>query len=270
MSWREIERVELPSPREFQRKYLAGSRPAVFTNAMDHWPAREMWTPEYFKSRYGDIKLLVQNHEALTGEASGPIEEQYAEQRLGDYIDDLLTPEQKTGYIVQCPLLDAVPELRHDVDFPPFFSPLSRPKLQLWIGPANTNSKLHYDQDENLFAQIYGRKRIILAPPEATKYCYPTNVTWGEGYSPIHPHDPDLTHYPLFAKVRRYQTVLGPGEILYIPLRWWHDVTALEPAISVNLWWWPPKLMIRNVAYREWDRLSKRLTGKLGVSYGPR
>ncbi len=33
------------------------------------------------------------------------------------------------------------------------------------------------------------------------------------------------------------ETVLGPGDGLYIPARHWHYVRALSPSISVNFWW---------------------------------
>ena len=33
--------------------------------------------------------------------------------------------------------------------------------------------------------------------------------------------------------------VLEPGDVLYIPIFWWHRVTYLEPCLSVAHWWAP-------------------------------
>ena len=48
---------------------------------------------------------------------------------------------------------------------------------------------------------------------------------------------PDNKSFPLFAKAPCWQTVLGPGECLYIPRHAWHYVRSLEPSFSVSFWW---------------------------------
>ena len=32
-------------------------------------------------------------------------------------------------------------------------------------------------------------------------------------------------------------SVLGPGDALFIPPRWWHHVRALTPSASLSVWW---------------------------------
>ena len=34
-----------------------------------------------------------------------------------------------------------------------------------------------------------------------------------------------------------YETVLYPGDVLFIPAKWWHAVRSLDTSISVNAWW---------------------------------
>ncbi|TKA63016.1 hypothetical protein B0A49_10166 [Cryomyces minteri] len=43
--------------------------------------------------------------------------------------------------------------------------------------------------------------------------------------------------FPLFAAARYVEAVLGPAELLYIPLGWWHYVQSLGTAFSVSFWW---------------------------------
>jgi lysine-specific demethylase 8 len=45
---------------------------------------------------------------------------------------------------------------------------------------------------------------------------------------------PDHARYPLFQQVAVSELVLEPGDLLFLPRRWWHYVRSLAPSISVN------------------------------------
>jgi len=47
----------------------------------------------------------------------------------------------------------------------------------------------------------------------------------------------DLETYPKFAHVEWHECVLEPGDVLFIPAMWFHNVTALDFAVSVNVFW---------------------------------
>ncbi|KXH31932.1 JmjC domain-containing protein [Colletotrichum simmondsii] len=40
-----------------------------------------------------------------------------------------------------------------------------------------------------------------------------------------------------FRGLRYWDCVLGPGEVLYIPIGWWHYVRSLSVSFSVSFWW---------------------------------
>ena len=42
---------------------------------------------------------------------------------------------------------------------------------------------------------------------------------------------------PRLAGVPRWECELRAGEALYIPRRWWHEVTATSASLSVSFWW---------------------------------
>jgi ribosomal protein L16 Arg81 hydroxylase len=48
---------------------------------------------------------------------------------------------------------------------------------------------------------------------------------------------PDLARFPRFAHAQPWAATLDPGDVVYIPRRWWHHVRALSKATSVSLWW---------------------------------
>src|SRR5580704_6191759 len=47
---------------------------------------------------------------------------------------------------------------------------------------------------------------------------------------------PDLGVYPLFANAVYAEVLLEPGEMLYIPRRWWHWVTSYDRNIALSIW----------------------------------
>ncbi|XP_064614715.1 hypoxia-inducible factor 1-alpha inhibitor-like [Liolophura sinensis] len=111
----------------------------------------------------------------------------------------------------------------------------------LLVGMEGNITPAHYDEQQNYFAQIGGYKRCILFPPEQFECLYP--------YPVHHPHDrqsqvdfdnPDFEKFPKFRNVKAVSALLGPGDVLYIPMYWWHQIESVEGhgmTISVNFWY---------------------------------
>uniref|UniRef100_A0A2K6UZ18 JmjC domain-containing protein 5 n=1 Tax=Saimiri boliviensis boliviensis TaxID=39432 RepID=A0A2K6UZ18_SAIBB len=49
--------------------------------------------------------------------------------------------------------------------------------------------------------------------------------------------NPDLEKFPTFAKAPFVSCILSPGEVLFIPVKHWHYVRALDLSFSVSFWW---------------------------------
>jgi len=114
--------------------------------------------------------------------------------------------------------------------------------ISLWLG-NRTHTATHWDQSQNLACVVAGRRRFTLFPPEQLKNLYvgPLDFTpAGQPISRVDIDTPDLESYPRFAealKVAR-RAELGPGDALYIPALWWHDVLSLEDfGCLINFWW---------------------------------
>lgn len=54
--------------------------------------------------------------------------------------------------------------------------------------------------------------------------------------SSVNVEAPDLITHPAFAKANFTHTVLLPGDVLFMPARYWHYVRSLSTSISVNFW----------------------------------
>ena len=106
------------------------------------------------------------------------------------------------------------------------------PDGMLWIGPGGTVTSLHHDLTNNLIAQITGRKAVRLVPAAEVGKLY----NHAHVFSEIADLDApvDQARHPRLTTVRIYDVVLAPGEILFVPLAWWHQVKALEFSVTAT------------------------------------
>lgn len=60
--------------------------------------------------------------------------------------------------------------------------------------------------------------------------------------SPVDITNPDLERFPGFTKARRTECSLRPGDVLFMPAFWWHEVQSYPDMeekrnIAVNFWY---------------------------------
>jgi len=232
----EIERIAPPSLAVFRREYQAPRRPVILTGLMEDWPARR-WTMESLRSRYGhcDVTAVRTQDGQVVSDARHGIP--YEPIRFGDYLDMLEREELPTRYMV-FPVSDVLPELMSDFVLPEYCRDAPWFRARFWLSAARTGSPLHRDPPDNLFAQIFGRKRFVLFSPEDTGNLYPHPIWSGlPDFSRTDAERPDHARFPLLRRARPITCEVGPGEMLYLPRYWWHQVTTTERSASVNLWW---------------------------------
>ena len=99
-----------------------------------------------------------------------------------------------------------------------------------WMGPAGTVTPLHHDLTNNLMMQVRGRKRVKMIAPDYLPYIYNELHC----YSSVDPENVDRDRYPLFDNVRVIDVTIGPGDILFLPVGWWHHVRGLDPTITIT------------------------------------
>jgi hypothetical protein len=102
--------------------------------------------------------------------------------------------------------------------------------------PAGTFAPLAQAEANRLVAQLRGSRRLALLPPsESAKLEGPAGAITDV-------HDPDqLDLFPRAAEARLLEIDLEAGELLFLPLGWWHQSTALD--FSAAAWFgdfrWP-------------------------------
>ena len=125
-------------------------------------------------------------------------------------------------------------ELNRLCHWPTYFDKMGPPRF--WVGPAGTVTPLHCDYDDNIFAQVWGRKRIFLSPPHHDVFLYPSEANAILFGSPFDPEAPDFERFPLARQATMIECIVEPGDMLYVPAGWYHQVRALTFSLSSNRW----------------------------------
>lgn len=229
----EVPRVGGITGEDFFDGYYATCTPVVLTDLARRWPAVGKWSPEWFKARYGGVEVSAvigregdPDYDLHTPALSRPI-------ALGDFVDRVLAAgESNDLYLVANNRnieRDALQPLWDDVTWDPaLLDPARRAgAAALWFGPAGTVTPLHHDTANIVLCQVYGEKRVRLAAPWE-----PSLLGTLRGvYSTADPERPDEAARDALFR----ETVIGPGDALFIPAGWWHHVRALSVSISVGL-----------------------------------
>ena len=245
--------------------YFSNQIPVLIRNGSSHHRAAQIWPKswkEYFVQQVGyDTPCTI---EIGSNYKDGAVKSTVA---FGDYVQFVtLASEQsleennvETVYLAQ---QDIYEELLRDVAIPRAITdgstimqnktdPISAPTLlghgklystMFWFGPKGCVTPLHHDPMDNLFFQYVGRKRVLLYPPQKQGtlkdlYYAGKGHSIQDNTSAVDVENPDINKFPNFAEAPAAQEALvGPGDVLFIPKRWWHHVRSLETSVSVNSW----------------------------------
>jgi hypothetical protein len=253
---------QIPESRDrddetIRREVLSQSRPAVLRGLVDHWAAvrHARVSPQQIIGylRQLDSGALV-NAIMIPPEAGGRLGYN-ADLSGSNFLRNRLSlasvGEQvlRYGAFAHAPAI-AAQSARVDECLPRFpnENPLTllaqsvRPRI--WLGNAIT-TPAHVDETHNLACVVSGRRRFTLFPPEqiANLYIGPIDVTpTGAPIALPSLTAPDFERFPRLRLAFEHAQVaeLGPGDAVYIPALWWHQVESLGSCnILVNYWWHP-------------------------------
>ena len=210
------------------RALAAQGLPFLMTGVVKRWPLCQL-TPQTLRERYSHLPVRA---------------------RVGDYINTAFAPDRAMQDMSMLDYLDLVAQGTHDLPpylgnlelrelnslchWPAYFDKIGPPRY--WLGPAGTVTPLHCDYDDNLFAQIWGSKRIILAPPHHDEFLYPREANAILFGSPFDPEAPDYERFPLARQASMIECLVEPGDMLYVPAGWYHQVRSLAFSLSSNRW----------------------------------
>lgn len=222
----EVPRVRGLTAISFRERATRGL-PFLIDGVVDRWPL-SAHAPELLRERYGHMAVRA---------------------RVGDYINTAFAPDRAMQDMTMAAYLDLAErteglppylgnlelrELNSQCHWPTWFDKIG--PARFWVGPAGTVTPLHCDYDDNIFAQIWGSKRIFLAPPHHDAFLYTREASAMLFGSPFDPEAPDYERYPLARQAALIEVIVQPGELLYVPAGWFHQVRALTFSLSSNRW----------------------------------
>jgi hypothetical protein len=233
-----IERRADVGSQEFLERYYAVGRPVILRGEMDDWAALQ-WTPDYLKAKIGPA--LVEYQGGRTANARFEMEKDLhrREAPFDAFIDSITkTGEGNDAYLTAYNSernREALAPLTEDMGFLDKFltREVAMPHGMPWIGPAGTVTSLHHDLTNNFIAQMVGRKRLTVLPAAEVGRLYNDRHVFSR-ITDLDAPDIDVTLYPRLVGAKLYEVVLGPGEILFMPLAWWHQVKSLDFSVTVT------------------------------------
>jgi hypothetical protein len=262
----ELERLRKVSPtnrvpartvitaEEFRDRHYALNWPVQLKGAARDWPAVAKWTPDYLKSLVGAAAVQVQSGRNADADFERNMAAHTETMPFDAFIDRIAAPgagndTYLTAYN-SAANETALSVLHEDQGFLDAF--LTRtggaPRGMLWIGPQGAFTPLHHDLTNNLLIQLVGRKSVLMAAPGETPKLYNDHHV----YSRIRDlTEPDIVaRFPKLDGLQVHRVVLEPGDALFVPLGWWHQVTTLEFSVmltNTNFHW-------QNDAYERYPR----------------
>ncbi|RIA97800.1 hypothetical protein C1645_686423, partial [Glomus cerebriforme] len=245
--------------------------PFILTSCISHWPALSTnpWANlDYLLNVTGKERIVPVEIGTKYTDDSWTQKlmnfEEFVEKWVKNPIND-----EGIAYLAQHDLFAQIPRLKEDIMIPDYcfvdtkqyfissnrvqYIPPPDVIINAWFGPQGTISPMHTDPYHNLLAQIVGIKYIRLYDPSETLKVYPFEHNDFLGNTSqvffiiiallfllqnkfVDIETPDLERYPLFASANYLECILEPGDMLYIPVSWWHYVRSLTISFSVSFW----------------------------------
>ncbi|WP_209349403.1 cupin-like domain-containing protein [Pontixanthobacter sp. CEM42] len=249
-----IPEIDRPSVEQFQRDIYFNAQPVVMRGiAIDLEPVRAAsQSPEalnaWLKGAVGqrDVGIMAAKSAA---DSTFHYEDDLIDVNFdrdtmdfGAFIDAIMAPvegDTSSLYLQGTEASNLSEGLRSALRLP--YAPASS-EPSVWMG-NKTTAQTHFDLSQNIALVISGQRRFTLFPPEQVANLYMSPVETAPCGTPISMarlDRPDFLKHPRFREALEHAVVadLEPGDAIFIPYMWWHQVQASGPLnMLVNYWW---------------------------------
>lgn len=253
----EIERVHAPSREHFEQHYVKQRRPVILTGVANTWKAYTGWSIDYLDSVAGASEVAVHFDE------NGNFRDWYNRQHdvrqdrkmpFGELLRVLNDePPDLRYYMTEHSLHDVSEDLVGDLSLRDYIEDVPQPGVAsgpcLFVG-RNTCMPMHYHPTTEAFmAQLTGTKKVTLYGPAEYAHLYPrpwygqsyifSQIDWDtqRAMAKNQPNHMDFERFPKLRAARPLHFTVHPGEVLFIPVHWWH-VTSVEGFQLSMTWFW--------------------------------
>lgn len=220
----------------FQKEYYSKQIPCVFTDFTQNWGIRD-WDYDYLKKVAGNDLVQVYGSAYESGQTLDTYTKPKKEMPFSDYLDLMAENKEMDERLFLFDIFKNHPDLVEQIDNPDLGVNLLKYRFS-FFGTKNSATRMHFDIDySNVFlSHFMGRKHVLLFDREQAFNLYQIPFTTHSlvDFSKI--GDPEYSEkFPNLKKLEGYETVLEPGETLYMPSGYWHYITYVDSSFSVAL-----------------------------------
>lgn len=266
-----VSRVKNISKKDFLENYYDPQRPVLIEGLTKDWPAYEKWNLDYIQQRSGDQVVPLYDSKPTKGKQNSAAPA--TEMKLYDYLE-LLKNEPTDLRIFFYNILDSMPELAKDFEYPDLGLKFFKRLPVMFFGGEGSKVLAHYDMDlaDLIHVHFHGTKSVTLFTPEQTKYLYrvPYSV---HNLETIDMDNPDFEKYPALQNVQGIHAEMKHGDALYMPSGYWHFIKYTTGGFSITLRALPtkPQRLLKtasNVLFmRNFENIMRRTMGQKWVDY---
>lgn len=245
-----VPRISLDSIKDFDmflKDIYSKQKPVVIEKVNIGTSASKWKDPEYLINAVGGDRKIVAHVSDAQNLNFLAKNFEYKTMPFGEFIQNVYAPSRENMKNLYLRSLSSdKPQgkpamFRHDfeslsADFvlPPPLAPLEEQHFSspLRVSSPNTAIWTHYDVTANILCQVVGRKKVRLYPPsDVSKLSFPA----GASTSLID----NIFTFPEseLGGTKPLETVLAPGDIVFIPACWIHATLPLDVSISLNFFW---------------------------------
>lgn len=220
-------------PQRFHEEYVLAHRPCVVRGAASHWRAVATWDAARIRELVGTAVVGSYSvgvlYEPLVEYSPDRVFLPPNRMTIDQFFDELDAHPDRRVQLYSEPLY-VLEELRGDLgtlgilvdDRPPRFY-----TDRFFVSRRGYTDWHVHDGDETLTVQVLGRKSMLMLPPDADAAMRPMArrgvwktppASWPDGFDGLQPLRADL----------------DPGDVIYIPMHWWHAVEAVGDDLNVT------------------------------------
>lgn len=225
-------------------KLIRGNFPVVIKGVLKDSFAVNHWSLDYLKEKYGDALIPYLEDKSQKKEYDQAPHYQnnnISKITLSNLVNNIRSGERK--HAISCAsIFGSYENILDEVEFrkieETFSCKILRPEL--FIAGPQSSTYFHCAAGGNIFCQLHGQKKWVFVAPWHSAWMYPNvghNPSATSFISPIitQKQDKDSSRYPLYNFIPKYTVTLSPGDILFNPPWWWHEVTNLSETIGMPL-----------------------------------
>lgn len=236
---------------EFEQHFYAPNVPVVYRAGLSPSNVAENLRWRRLEREFGERMVEVQRGRSAKSDFERQSDQLKSRERFADFLRRAEQAESSNDFYMTANNGNANRSLLEDaVDTGALCPELldgaeAGGRVFLWIGPRGTFTPAHHDLTNNLFFQVEGQKRFRLVSSLALleidndRHCYCRE--------PLS----ELDHRRALRGLAPLSVVctLEAGDVLFIPVGWWHEVEGLSASISLSA----TNLRCRNDFFRDYQ-----------------